>query len=706
MKNLIRRSIFVPIFLDFALILIVAILPFWQTGTNGFIEPIDTTFPISPINFFQNRLWVWQENHPFFGFDGSQDLPFIPVLGVFALAKSVTGLPAELIQRVWNVLVFFLAGICMYFLAKILIKGNRLAWIVAAVFYIYNPATIAYMRGGGITYYLFVYATTPLFLRFLILGLGAKEHSNKYAALLSLASITQVLGFQLLATQMLVPLMYAVYYILSNWTLEKAKHALMFVLKAIGLILLINSWWIFPAIANFSQVYEQQAINISTRSILGWDYLSIYRLWLSSWPFPDYYSSLLGISVGVSLACLIFLPLIFPSRKDETYKYTIFFAISAIALAILFAGSAGPFGNLYQYAWSKMPLGAALLPTDTGKFSLTIALPFAILLGICASKLLGDRIYSFKRISAVNFRRLSKKGASRFRLIAVAALILLIFINAWPLLTGNLAGYISPVLVPKSYNELSDWLNNQPGDFRIFVIPSPYVQQQTKYTWAPYSMSDLLFQLPKPIVTDLPLSLLNGKDIVRFAQSSLFENNTANIGKILGLMNVKYILLRTDVDPEYHGSFDYGYLMQVLQNQKGINHVATFGNFTIYENSYFTQSAYVASKAVTVFGGYDSLLPLAQVDSLSLNSSVLLFPEDLTLGQRASLSESSDMWLVTNETTFESYAETAQMVTIPIVQLLQGMETDVYAPKSGEYIFAIPTKVIGGATCWNKYFDG
>jgi hypothetical protein len=629
---------------DLLLIGCIAVVPFWSSGSQGLMNPIETVFPVNPSRFLNSLggRWVWQPI-VFFGLDFTQSLPFVTYYGALAILHDVLFIPVALLQRLWSILIVAACGWSMYFLSSTIIASTlskkRIACFVSALFYMFNPWIIAIMRAATIGPYVYTVSMTPLFLGLFIKGLQSQRNQYIYAVLIAFASLSQVLGIQLFLNQaILLTLLYFVFYLATCDSKSNAKRAFKFTGLAAVFSFLVNMWWILPSILDLIPVYTQQAANIAERTVGSVSYLNVFRIYLNSWPFEQYYNSGLGVVVGVVLALLVFSTLLIHNMRDYLGRHVYFFGVLSVVLSVLMAGDSPPFGSIYRFLLFGVPGGIIVFPYDTGKFAAPLLIPFAVLLGL--STLCLPRFFNRKmQRSSPIFRKLFSVGFP-------AVVCILILSNSNPLLTGNLGGLVTPVKIPDYYYSAEDWLGKQNSEFRFFVVPSPYLQGQTKYAWAPYSMSDIINQLPKQPVMDWPGSLLLGKDIVRLVQSKIISGNDTGVANILGLMNVKYVLIRKDLDPAYHGQYDFVAIEKGLIESGDFSPGLSFGAWSFYENKHFSDAVYIAENRFSVVGNQEALIPLEGYGDLNLNSSAAFFLDSMGSDNRAKALGLSDFIFV------------------------------------------------------------
>lgn len=630
-KYLHRRR---EVVLDSILITILAIVPFSRVGITGLIEFIDFPFHPDLPDFFFKRLTTWQTFSPIYGWDSSLELAQIPYW-IFPTFLAFIGVPVSIIERIWWIIIYSLYGLSMYYLVYTLFgPKRRIAALISAIFYMYNPYHAAYfIVPGGIYSWNLVFAVAPIILALYIQGLNKKNLILRNAILIGLISITQVVGnieLTLLATYPLI--FYLLFYILVNHSKEKCIHALKFTALVAIFSLVTNLWWILPTLNGYGELYAQQTIylealenidklreKVGSPSML--DPLRTYQTY-DPFGFGSYYNSPIGLILSIIIPILVFSALIL-KPKD---RLVLFFTLSSALYIAGVRGGKPPFGEFYIWGiLHTLPYGLGpLFPIDVQRLQLFQLEVYAPLLGITSYEM-------YYRLSKHKFNGFRKSFRNCLGKILVLLIFSLILINSWPLLTGNGYGFYVPINIPKYYYAAKKWLQEQPEDFKIYLLPAGHRVFHLKFTWSPKSelgdFSTAFF--PKPAilnVIDNPRIIF---DVPRVIESSIYQNKTRYIGKILGLMNVKYLLLREDVDPFFRriSPLDFVYLKKVLQQQDGLSLVRSFGKLHFYENHFFTPRIFASTYGIAVIGGTRALIPMTYLEGLQMNNKPFFFLE-------------------------------------------------------------------------------
>ena len=153
------------------------------------------------------------------------------------------------------------------------------------------------------------------------------------------------------------------------------------------------------------------------------------------------------------------------------------------------------------------------------------------------------------------------------------------------------------VETPREYFEVSEFLNHQKEEFRILPLPfSTNLVGYTPYKWG-YVGPDILYTLTdKPLIdkfhnTIAPIEYLE-------LTGKLCGATPQEILQYCHTLNVKYILLRNDVDLENPYQKVYNspeYYRCVLDNSDDIKEKYIFGNIVLYELKSYTPRIFIIS---------------------------------------------------------------------------------------------------------------
>ena len=295
-------------------------------------------------------------------------------------------------------------------------------------------------------------------------------------------------------------------------------------------------------------------------------------------------------------------------RRD---KYTLSFAILSIIGLFLLKGLNPPFSGLFLFLFThgfyifREIWHVAFLFS----FSITFLVSFFI-----------ERIWQLK------FKRSLKIP------ISLALISMVVISNGYPLLLGNFAGYLQTYDFPNEYHSLYNKLLSDPH-YNVLILP--YVN--------PIRYDNLTLQGLDPLITYTPTmifpTMLGDRATPTLSAStwllsSMQENMTHNLGRLLSGFGIKYVILRNDFVSNYPkytplGSLTsfkekwYTSLEPILDAQKDLKIITDNPHYKVYENLNNTTKIFSPITSVGGLSDFDSLLLISNLTSLS---NVALYP--------------------------------------------------------------------------------
>lgn len=540
----------------------------------------------------------------------------IPFLFTWMMLAAM-GLSIPILQRIWLVCVFTLSAASMYYLISTMRVRSKVAKMASAFFYTFNLYVA--VANPYSNQYLLSYAAAPLILGLFIRGL--EKHSIKhsiYAGLASLLFAAAAINPPVYPTPWIILLVYFIYYVIV--VRKKLAFALKYLVLTTTVALLVNLFWmvtfLVPLVTSTGAKFTPQTHDISW--VLGTSENAqignCFRL-LGSWLFNEgafgspycsfapIYATPLLIILTTAIPLLAFSTLLCYPRN----RRVLFFSVLAIIGLFLATGPNKPLGNIYVWLYTNIP-GFWIFREPWSKFMPIVVLSYASMIGFAVDGF-------FNRLSL--FRKVS------LRSIGVGAILILLIVNAWPLLSGDaipgtprgdvgrLPGF--QVNIPEYWIEASNWINAQPGDWRVFLLPqNPFYQ--VHYTWDYYGVDITPNLVTKSLVTTSPGGGYLTYDSTEFLNMLYYEiksNPNADLSLTLSILNAKYVLLRGDLDWTYFNTTDAGspqFYSSWLDAQSGIKLAKVFGPLKIYENELYYPRIYAADD-VFVLNGNVTMLP-------------------------------------------------------------------------------------------------
>ena len=244
---------------------------------------------------------------------------------------------------------------------------------------------------------------------------------------------------------------------------------------------------------------------------------------------------------------------------------------------------------------------------------------------------------------------MKRKGkTSNVSIITACLIAILIFVNSWPAFTGNL--FESNILakeIPDYWYEAANWLNLQSGDFRTFSLPEQYF---AVYDWGyPYrDISTTLFKTKSQILLEPGAGYANHTvNLQNFAYKLVTENATGDVlSKVLGLMNVKYIVQRNDVDWAFYNVDPPERVRSILMSQPGIYLERQYGKLDFYRNEYVVPHIYATNNLLYADGGLELLTQLASIDEFDFKASATFFSDIQPKERETVLPLATEEWRV------------------------------------------------------------
>ena len=515
-KNVLKRPGFAEAVLLLLLTLIVA-----RGWLNSEIPKGTDTMAGYPLSHAVSEALSHFQFLPLYGNDWNTGSPLFAVLS--PLFSFIEILPFGILGVVSGTkaicfLMFWLAGVFMYFFVRNL-TNSRPAGFVAALIYMFSPFALVEFVFEGHGHPFFAFMLTPLL--FWSLERAVRKPSLGRAALcgvlLSLVILSYPQAFPLLVGPFFVA--YLVFHLVTSF---RNSHQTGSGLGATAVILLIGLglsafWWLpllFEKGLMYSAAYSKQESwqwsltlwqAVTLRPTSPWSDLA------PSASSPLYISFLEMIVVGLSL-----MGLALNYRKGRVW----FFAIMA-AISILLAMGLNSTIGLYGFCFDHIPFFDSM--RSPGRFLL-----FAT---FCYSVLGGYAIVALERVIRGRVRHL----------LLITAISVLVVGNVW---TESQQAFQTFRLSPDQEKAFA-WLKDQEkGDYRITCLPfdswaySPEAGttivdpvywgyphgKETVYGGAPMTATKYTANILEALGTDL-------------------TNNRSNLGEWLNIFNVKYVVL-------------------------------------------------------------------------------------------------------------------------------------------------------------------
>ena len=433
----------------------------------------------------------------------------------------------------------------------------------------------------------------------------------------------------------LILFLYLIFYIFQK---ERKRSEIRTAFKLSGILLFLwvgsNLWWILPIVLNIkAEIAGATAIGGTLETFAGssskTSFLNLFRL-LGHWPFTSsgwggepffswawIYFTPIFLILGFIPPILAFLPFL-AKRKN---KPIFFFGPLFLVGLFLMKGMHPPLGGINKWMFLNIPFFEIFrVPYD--KFGTIAALSHAVLVGMGFGV-----VYLY-------LRKYTRRYIAQ---ISIAILSILLFgVYMWPFWTGDIiypGGKITSsarISVPNYYYRAGEWIQKQPSEFKILSLPR---QEGAAYNWkhGGYMGSDdpTRHILQRPLLVQTIHTGVKFLDQFRFNLFNTFDKSNERIVSILGLTNIKYILVHKDINyfiNTPNPNMKAENIKSILALQDGIHFEKSFGKLDFYKISdeYFLPHIYSSTTPTVVGGNAETLMLLTGTKYLD-GKPVLLF---------------------------------------------------------------------------------
>jgi len=566
---------------------------------------------------------------------------------------------SELAQKLGIFVSITIPALCLFVVAYKLAEnrfksdfGRHASAFAASTIGIMNPFVAMRVNNSNYVFNIGVSAVT-FYLVHKSINENSKKRVVKYALILSpLQALNSLLPHTILLTYLLVGLVITLEMFYSCASKPRRvttvfKNGLLFSCVTVIATFMLLSYWILPYLTSFLGQYVSNPNKAAYELVLS-PINPIYRSGsvinafrgLVSWWTPIYFAQTGAFSILWVLSSFI-VPLMsffaFLIRPKDKIVHIL--TITAIIGVLLASGPRGPFAAIYLWISSHIPLASTIM-YDQDVFTMYIIFSFSILfaitVGTICERIKWNAAFAEGTASRKTIYLSLKKMPWRHNIRSLSSLFLLFLvfsasiIAAYPLVTGDLGGFLIPTELPASYKSMNSWLNENLGGHRAMWAPTelwniPGEDGGWKVNWLPNTKikiypSDFLGYAPEQWIFYPTLGSLD-RLTYAFVINSLINNKTRNIGKILETTNTKFLV--------YHGDTVYPdeTLYRALSEQNDLKQIRNFGGLYAFENENTPFYVYGVNKTLLIVGGLDSLLSLAEVQYFDPTDYAVVFLE-------------------------------------------------------------------------------
>lgn len=593
----------------------------------------DANFPLDPIAWFLGRSFIWNDLFNC-GIPAAVNATSLFFHGLQALGVFV-GLTLFHTQQAFY--VFWFTALCasMYYLMAVLQgdRPNRCERLVAVCFYAYNPLMFNIWEACKAAE-LSALVAMPTLLAWVWLGAERRLPLWVVACrtvLLSLVVAEVGAGPPVLGAVLILPLAWVVARAVQAMV-RKHPHTIRHDLRALAVVAaaftVVGAFWVLPyGFEIFDQIVAEAQGGLSAFNLTNWlrgisthtSLLNVSRLqgawdWYYDWNKEPYVAYAKGYTAN---PILVFLSVAFPLLAYSAVVVrrqfsTLFFAGLTLVMTILATGAHPPFGGLYLFFSERVPI-LSMFRSPYYKFGLLMILGYAYLIAV-ALRGWGERCQTLWRDRPL-FRKswMAALGPRYWGLYLIGVNLL----YCMPMLTGEIVyrHRTMPSIkltIPPYVTATARWLADQPSEGRVLSMPKDSVDI---YKWGYASIVHALHLASRR-------GILSSRDFVAGFESAntvreaiyemVWQQFTPWAGRLLGLLNCRYVLLRYDSWFDFYGNKDspsrWG---EALRWQTGISFLKQLGGWQMFGVTDGPPRLFAVEKATLVKTGTPELGALA-----------------------------------------------------------------------------------------------
>jgi len=594
---------------------------------------VDTLVPIDLDKFLQEYFYVWSWKTAF-GVADFNKLPFLFPLGVLLRLYATLGLPFSpvVFERLLVYLLFAGSGISTYFLFRTCFpRAYSISRLLASLLYMFNFYVMFIFFALSYNL-LFSYAFFPLVFALYIRWLERKRWVIYPIALALIWTILLTPSYgtpPYLVIHLFILLGYSVFWVLAGGNLgARFRKSILFGSVLLALLLLTNCFWILPLLLNlggqistltFPGAEMRKLFSLNSSSVLNTFRLRGYFGFGSSYKGSPFYAwfglyrSTFFEVLSFASPVLAFSWLLFRRRSSKAFFFT-GFTLVFIALA---KGVYPPFSTLNKFIFLAPPL-VLVFRSVYQRFTGFISLGLAILVGYSVACIFETKYFKGVRLRFLVF-------------LLFASLVCGVYMA--PIWNGSLfsSGGLIPsmhVKIPDYYFEVAKWLDQQRGEFNVFLLPYNKLGL-TMESWnggADGHNGINIF----PFFSRSRFTSGDSGTGLRSSLASLLTSGSATSGQFLSLFNVRYVLLKNDTHWEYISGNPFwigenrNLVKSSLESIAGLEKIQSLGAIDLYrlDGSYFLPHFYVPQMRVYADAGVDVLPTILKLGGCDLRCAV------------------------------------------------------------------------------------
>lgn len=603
------------------LIVLGIIVPAHWFADGRLIGGGDHIFYYNPAYVFRENLFVWIDRINF-GEPNYAVAFLFPFLSFFKFFQ-LFGFNPYFSEIFWAIFLFLTPGLFMFLLVWDLLRkpsGWRLAGaFIAALFYMFNPYIMTDMLQISQRP---VQLVLPLLVFLWYRGLRSEKKWFQYATLFALSTLLTASTGTAPAFMMIIPL--AIFLFTICWLIlhkEALRRTLLFVFCAATLSILVNLWWLVPALL----AYRESGASLQ-KTISAGDFTFATPLWeslrlMGFWAFRINWRDLPHVPYAAKYYEAPFLILSYLITalglsglfiKKAPRRMLVFFSFLFLTGVFLSKGANEPLGGYYEFLFKNFP-----------PFSM-FREPF--------SKITSLSLFSLAVILGLSWGTLTSILKKFWGLLLTILLSLAILTYSFPIVTGQVIQNPSwhkvtrdslHIEIPPAWFEAGKWFEQNDPERRIILFPKSSYGVCYKWvmgTCAGQAVARLF--LPNQTIRFVAVSEFERDRVITSLYDDVMSGMLLNISDLLGFLGIKYVLQQNDLDWQqaYRETLSPKEMAALLNSLgSGLQKDTSFGALDVYglADAKLSPIIFPASQVMVVTGNGRDLGRLASINKLA-----------------------------------------------------------------------------------------
>jgi len=470
--------------------------------------------------------------------------------------------------------------------------------VIATTYYIINPITAHEVLRIG---FLWSMTFMPLFFYFALLFFSNAINFS-WNDIIRRSVFLGVIMFLIVGPHWeLFTLIVLIFCFLSNIQRpfkKYFKNSLMLGLFSYTIHIVLSFYWIFPLLKQIreldvlpqpSYVVTYEIVDVLSKNASLLNVLRGVWYWLlpSQFVFNTPIEEIHTIAT-ILIPLFVFSILLHPRNKD--ISITIF----TLILLIFSTGSYYSVfsGKFYDWLIFDAPFFSSVgwILRNPGRWMMLVTSCYLLLL----------TRFSIYFLEGIDNLSLNLRFRKLFLVFAVSLLLFIIVMSGLPTLRT-----MNPESLPDSYIKVNRLFEGETEYYKLLAFPE-----------AP------LFGFSKPTLSP-----------DTFLEDVILENKSNQLGKLLGIRNIKYILVGTTFYGTELDRQELSKLLSIFQNQEDLELLENFGGIYVFENKKYLKNVYITDQMLVIQSDLAKIISLLDLHSFDPKTYSVLFADQNRLAE-------------------------------------------------------------------------